>query len=119
MANKIFITLILLLLGVGITKFYLKTTGISQDEHDLAENSLKSVIVYSREGCGYCDLAKELLAEKGIKFESVELSNNYDLAVKLVNQTGQKTVPYIYIDGKFIGGYQNLKNLVDSGKIFK
>jgi glutaredoxin 3 len=118
MTNKLFIGIILALLGVGGVKLYLKTTENTKN-YDLAKTSTKLIVIYSMEGCGYCDMAKDLLTEKGIKFESVELLNNHDLIAKLMNQTGQKTVPYVYVDGKFIGGYQNLKNLVNSDEFFK
>ena len=75
------------------------------------------VTLYSKIGCRYCDLAKELLENKGIPYEVIELTNKKDLLIKLVSQTGQNTVPYIFINDKFIGGYQNLHTLDANGKL--
>lgn len=66
------------------------------------------VILYVKEGCRYCMMAEELLRENDIDYEAIDLSFDRELQKKLVNQTGQTTVPYIFINNKFIGGYKNL-----------
>jgi len=73
------------------------------------------VLVYSKTGCSYCRLAEELLEKNNIPYEVVELTNNKDLIIKLVKQTGQTTVPYVFVNDEFIGGYQNLHALNESG----
>lgn len=116
MNNKLCLSLILLVLSIGAVKLYLATTAAPTKVAGIEPNhSARLVTIYSRVGCGYCDMAKDLLTKSGINFESVELSNNPDLITKLFNQTGQKTVPYIYVDDRFIGGYQNLRELIESG----
>lgn len=118
MTNKIFIPLVLLIFTIGGIRFYMKyAERVSIEDDVIARHSTHKAVVYSKEGCSYCILAKSLLDEKRVKFESIELGNNQDLYIKLVNQTSQKTVPYIFIDGKFIGGYQDLKKLADSDKL--
>ena len=37
---------------------------------------------------------------------------------KMADQTGQNTVPYVYVNGEFIGGYKSLKELEESGKLY-
>jgi len=69
------------------------------------------VILYVKEGCRYCMMAEELLRENNIDYEAIDLSFDRELQKKLVNQTGQTTVPYIFINNKFIGGYKNLLDL--------
>ncbi len=117
MTNKVFISLLLFLLVAGGVKFYLKyTSGIEEGNQATSEYAFDKVLIYSREGCSYCTKAKILLEQKNIKFELVELAGNQDLYNKLVSQTGQRTVPYIFVNDKFIGGYQDLKKLADSSK---
>ncbi|HJK86212.1 MAG TPA: glutaredoxin [Candidatus Megaira endosymbiont of Nemacystus decipiens] len=70
----------------------------------------KNILLYVKENCIYCRLAKEFLENKSLQYEIVNLSNNYDLHKKLSDKTGQTTVPYIFINDKFIGGYSDLKN---------
>jgi glutaredoxin len=45
------------------------------------------------------------------------LTNNKYLIIKLVSQTGQNTVPYVFVNDEFIGGYQNLLELDKAGKL--
>lgn len=66
------------------------------------------VIIYIKKNCSYCHLAEELLAKNNMPYEKIELGTNPELAQKLINQTGQVTVPYIFINDEFIGGYKNL-----------
>ncbi|MCP5369784.1 MAG: glutaredoxin [Rickettsiaceae bacterium] len=75
------------------------------------------ILLYIREGCFYCKLATQLLEEKALHYEIIELSNNEALYTKLVNSTGQTTVPYIFINGQFIGGYSDLRELDEENKL--
>jgi glutaredoxin 3 len=119
MKNRIFNYFVLFILIVGGIRFYTKYTENAVPEgSELARHTtVRNVLIYSKEGCSYCAMAKSLLDQKNIKYEIIELGNNQDLFTKLVNQTGQKTVPYVFIDDKFIGGYQDLKGLDDSGNL--
>lgn len=118
MTNKFFIALVLCILIVGGIRFYTKYTEASAvEDNPIARHTAHKALLYTKEGCSYCTMAKNLLSEKQIKFESIEIGNNQDLFTKLSNQTGQNTVPFIFIDGRFIGGYQDLKKLSDSGKL--
>lgn len=74
------------------------------------------VVLYTKNGCIYCERAEQLLKNKKIPYEVVELTNNQDLIIKLVNQTGQNTVPFVFVDNEFIGGYQSLVRLDETGK---
>lgn len=59
--------------------------------------------------CGYCDAAKALLKSMSYTYEEINISDNYEERVKLVQKTGHRTLPQIFIDGTFIGGYSELK----------
>lgn len=76
-----------------------------------------TVVLYTKNGCIYCDLAKKLLADRAITYQAIELTNKEDLIIKLVNQTGQNTVPYVFINDRFIGGYKHLVELDEKGKL--
>ena len=75
------------------------------------------IIIYSKSGCIFCIKTKELLEENQLHYKQVELSNNRDLHLKLAKQTGQTTVPYIFVNNEFIGGFQDLQNLIKRGKL--
>ena len=74
------------------------------------------VIVYSTDNCPFCRAAKDLLTGKGIRFREVDVSeeNQFD---QLVQKTGWKTVPQIFIDGQLIGGFQELLQWEADGKL--
>ncbi|HUS32724.1 MAG TPA: glutaredoxin domain-containing protein [Kofleriaceae bacterium] len=73
------------------------------------------VKIYTREWCGYCTAALRFLEQKGVKFEHIDASGNPELRRWLVEATGRTTVPQIFIDGKAIGGYTDIRDLDDRG----
>lgn len=69
------------------------------------------ILIYSTKTCSYCLAAKGLLDRKGIPFKEIDLTGNDALRAKLVNRTGSRTVPQIFIGGEFIGGYHELRRI--------
>ena len=63
--------------------------------------------------------AKELLRSKGIDFEEIDVTDNDEERKRLVELTGLRTVPQIFINGKSVGGYDQLLLLVQSGELDK
>lgn len=64
--------------------------------------------LFTKAGCPHCTRAKELLKAKGINYEELVLGDNVS-AKSMVNISGGKTTPQIYLDGKFIGTADNLE----------
>lgn len=75
------------------------------------------VIIYTTDYCGYCKRAKALLSQKGITFEEINVEGDDEKRAWLIEQTGQRTVPQIFINEKSIGGYDELSALDRSGKL--
>jgi glutaredoxin 3 len=74
------------------------------------------VEVYTTTYCPYCSRAKSLLKSKGVAFEEIDVSNDSALREKMVEMAGgRRTVPEIFINGKIIGGYDELRALEDEG----
>lgn len=92
------------------------TYGRDLHTDDLMDNDIKTII-YTKEGCWYCIEAKKLLQENNIIFNNIDLTSNKELHQKLAIKTGQSTVPYIFLNGKFIGGYQDLLELINTNKL--
>jgi glutaredoxin len=64
--------------------------------------------IYSRPHCSYCELAKILMTERGIKFEERGLIEEQDR--EWFKGQGYKTVPQIFDDAdNHIGGYEELR----------
>lgn len=67
------------------------------------------VSLFTKVGCPYCARAKVLLKEKGIDFEEIVLGK--EITTKTLQAvTGSTTVPQVFIDGKLIGGSEDLAN---------
>ncbi len=65
--------------------------------------------VYSTPTCPYCDTLKQFLKEKGVEFESVDVSQDKKALEEMVQKTGQMGVPVIDIDGKTVVGFNKGK----------
>ena len=66
-----------------------------------------SVKLYTKNGCGYCTMAKNWLKNKDISFEEIDIEEQPQ-AREFVISEGHRTMPQIYINEKSIGGYQQL-----------
>jgi glutaredoxin len=79
-----------------------------------------SIVVYGREDCGYCKLAKQLLEQKEIPFEYVSLETAEQQADLLEFVSPLiRSVPVVVINGKWIpGGYEELAKIVREDEKF-
>ena len=75
------------------------------------------VQVYTTRHCGYCVRAKALLSRLHIGFEEIDVSHDFDKREWLVSESGQRTVPQIFIDGRAIGGFLELAALERAGAL--
>jgi glutaredoxin 3 len=76
------------------------------------------VEVYTTTYCPFCVGAKALLDRKGVPFEEIDVTEDPALREKMVKRAGgRRTVPEIFIDGRIIGGYDELRALDASGEL--
>jgi glutaredoxin 3 len=76
------------------------------------------VIVYSSPFCGFCGAAKRLLTEKGARFTEVDVMFDAERKAEMLERSGgRRTVPQIFIDGRHIGGYDDLSALDERGEL--
>jgi glutaredoxin 3 len=80
---------------------------------------MKSVRVYTTLVCPYCIRAKHLLKERGIPFEELDVTSDPEKRAWLVETTGRRTVPQIFIGDEPIGGFDDLRALDLSGELGK
>lgn len=73
--------------------------------------------LYVWKTCPFCIRAIMLLDEKGIDYQVYDIKNNKGKKKELFEKTGQNTVPYVFIDGSFIGGFDDLNQLDIEGKL--
>lgn len=72
-----------------------------------------SIAVVSKPGCPYCVKAKQMLQDKGLAYEEILLGKNAT-SVSLKALSGSTTVPQIFVDGKKIGGSEELEQFLQS-----
>lgn len=78
-----------------------------------------SVVLYTKSTCPYCINAKKLLDGKGVAYHEVlfpELSDDEKNALSQ-KTNGYRTVPQIFINDTFIGGFDQLNKLNQEGKL--
>lgn len=72
-------------------------------------------LLFTKDFCGYCTAAKNLLKGKELTFTEVNLQDNHDLRAALVEETGHRTVPIIFDLRQglaFVGGFDELRRAV-------
>jgi len=76
------------------------------------------VELYTTTACPFCVRAKALLKHKGVPFTEIDVTDDPELRAKMVEMAGgRRTVPEIFINGKIIGGYDELRALEDEGSL--
>jgi glutaredoxin 3 len=78
---------------------------------------MADVQVYVTTYCPYCVRAKSLLTRKGVAFTEIDVTEDAAKRAWLVDATGRRTVPQIFIDGRAVGGSDDLHALERTGEL--
>ena len=78
---------------------------------------MSDVIVYTTPTCPYCVAAKKLLSDLKISYQEIDVKSDDALREKVIQLTGRRTVPQIIINGKPIGGFDDLSALHKAGAL--
>ena len=79
---------------------------------------MAQVQIYTTTYCPFCVRAKALLRSKGVAFEEIDVTEDDELRNKMVELSGgRRTVPEVFINGKIVGGYDELRALDSSGEL--
>lgn len=79
---------------------------------------MKHVEIYTSPTCGFCHMAKRLLASKDVNFAEVDLSRQPDKRSEMLSRAGgSHTVPQIFIGDMHVGGCDDLYALERAGKL--
>jgi glutaredoxin 3 len=73
--------------------------------------------VYTTAYCPYCVRAKRLLQERGLAYEEFDVEADDALRAQVIERSGRRTVPQIFIAGRAVGGYEELAALDASGEL--
>jgi glutaredoxin 3 len=83
----------------------------------LQKSMAADVVMYTTHYCGYCRMAARLLAKKGVTLREIDAGSDPSLRRWLVQATGQRTVPQIFVNGRSIGGYDELAAHESAGNL--
>ncbi|MBS0359414.1 MAG: glutaredoxin 3 [Proteobacteria bacterium] len=78
---------------------------------------MAKVVVYSKESCPYCVQAKELLKRKGVDYQEIRVDLDPMQLQEMMERSGRRTVPQIFINEHHVGGYDDLYALEVAKKL--
>ena len=79
---------------------------------------MAKIIMYSTGICPYCVMAERLLRARGVaEIEKIRIDLEPVRRAEMMEKTGQRTVPQIYIDDTHVGGYDDLVSLDQAGEL--
>ncbi|MBE0413105.1 glutaredoxin 3 [Yoonia sp.] len=79
---------------------------------------MSMIEIYTKPTCGFCHMAKRLLTAKGVSFTEVNISAQPERRGEMIQRAGgRSTVPQIFINGKHVGGCDQLLGLDRQGKL--
>jgi len=94
--------------------YYLRTEAKSRAENvsekveRVALQDDNRTLIYGKDDCPFCAKSKEELSLRGIPFDYINLTEIGKTAAEVTGRKEAKTVPQIYVEGKYVGGYDQL-----------
>lgn len=77
------------------------------------------IVMYSTRFCPYCVRARMLLDSKSASYEDIGVDANPQLRREMMEKSGQRTVPQIWIGERHVGGFDDLAVLEQTGELDK
>ena len=92
------------LLRVDLTRFVTKLLAMN------------GVVLYGRQDCEYSAAAKAVLHQHAISFKEIDVGAEPSKVAEMIRlANGRDTTPQVFIDGRHVGGYDELRQLADQG----
>tara|TARA_R110001592_G_scaffold7032_2_gene39445 strand:+ start:12689 stop:12961 length:273 start_codon:yes stop_codon:yes gene_type:complete len=77
------------------------------------------IVMYSSQYCPFCFRAKSIFQQQSVPFEEINIDMDSALRQEMMQKSGQRTVPQIWIGERHIGGCDDLMDLQRSGELDK
>lgn len=74
---------------------------------------MTTITVYTRQLCGFCGAAKQLLTSQNYKYQEVSLDDEPELMEQVMQKSGQRTMPQIFVGDHSVGGFRELYKLIN------
>ncbi|MDC8444774.1 MAG: glutaredoxin 3 [Nitrosomonas sp.] len=79
---------------------------------------MTKIVMYTTGFCPYCKMAENLLRSKGVtEIEMIRVDLDPEQRLDMMDKTGRRTVPQIYIGDRHVGGYDDLARLDHQGEL--
>ncbi|NKI35934.1 glutaredoxin 3 [Wenzhouxiangella sp. XN79A] len=76
-----------------------------------------AIVMYCRAACPYCVAARNLFKRKNVRWTEVSLDAEPDKRAEMIERTGRRTVPQIFIGDHHVGGFDDLDALEQEGRL--
>ena len=78
---------------------------------------MAKVEIYTTPFCPFCHHAKQLLDAKGVEVTEINVMMNPGMREEMVRRSGRRTVPQIFIGDTHVGGFEELEELAQTGRL--
>ncbi|WP_321344556.1 glutaredoxin 3 [Breoghania sp.] len=78
---------------------------------------MHSIVIYTRQMCGFCTAAKRLLDAKGVAYQEFDATVEPERRAEMIDRSGRFTYPQIFIGDTHVGGCDELHALERAGKL--
>ena len=69
---------------------------------------MNTITIYTKDYCGFCAAAKSLLRDKGVSFTEIDVTHDAALEGEMIERSGRRTVPQIFVGERHVGGFDDL-----------
>jgi thioredoxin reductase (NADPH) len=76
-----------------------------------------SIVMYTKPVCPYCTMAKQLLRQKQQEWLEIDVEGDPARQKEMIERSGRRTVPQIFVDDRHVGGFDELAALEDAGEL--
>jgi glutaredoxin 3 len=78
---------------------------------------MSRILMYTTKWCPFCTMAKRLLSAKGVAVDEVAVDVDPVRRAEMMERTGRRTVPQIFIGEKHVGGFEEIAALDHKGEL--
>jgi glutaredoxin 3 len=78
---------------------------------------MPEIVMYSKQTCPYCVMAKRLLEQKGQAWNEIDVEMEPERREEMIERSGRRTVPQIFISDEHVGGFDELAALERAGRL--
>lgn len=80
---------------------------------------MANITVYTKNLCSFCSAAKQILKSNNYHYKEVNMEGDHSLMIEIMQKSGQRTVPQIFVGETSVGGYRELTAALANGEFAK